>query len=225
MAKNKAADKVSVQSEFSQPKKRRPFTVFLIVDDRALRETLVEVLKSQKIDVQDYMTTMEFYHDYLEAKPGVVITEMNLRGMSGLELADKLTSENKDVLVALMAAHAEAPAAVRAMQDNVLDFMLRPVNSESLIALVGRAYAHFYDVDWEFVGEDLEFIEDSLRRLTTRENEVLNLLVEGHSSRQIAELLGVSTKTVEAHRSRINDRMRSNDLAHLLRMVLASRDA
>jgi FixJ family two-component response regulator len=100
---------------------------------------------------------------------------------------------------------------------------MKPVSSESLLGLVARAYAQHYDVDWDFVGEDLEFIEDSLNRLTAREREVLDLLVEGFSSREIASQIGVATKTIEAHRSRINDKMRSDDLAHLVRMVLAAR--
>ena len=225
MAKSKASGKASAQSEFSQPKKRKPFTVFLIVDDQTIRQSLVEILKSEKIDVQDYMTAMEFYRDYREAKPGVVVSELNLRGMTGIELAEKLAADKKNVLFTLLAGHADAPVAVRAMQENVLDFLLKPVNAKSLLALVARAYAQYYDVDWDFVGEDLDFIEDSLSRITTREREVLDLLVDGHSSREIGSQLGVSTKTVEAHRSRINDKMRSDDLAHLVRMVLASRDA
>ena len=225
MAKSKATGKASAQSEFSQPKKRKPFTVFLIVDDQTIRQSLVEILKSEKIDVQDYMTAMEFYRHYREAKPGVVVSELNLRGMTGIELAEKLTADKKDMLFTLLAGHADAPVAVRAMQENVLDFLLKPVNAKSLLALVARAYAQYYDVDWDFVGEDLDFIEDSLSRITTREREVLDLLVDGHSSREIGSQLGVSTKTVEAHRSRINDKMRSDDLAHLVRMVLASRDA
>jgi RNA polymerase sigma factor (sigma-70 family) len=225
MAKSKAPGKTSAQSEFRQPKKRKPFTVFLIVDDQAMRQSLVEILKSEKIDIQDYMTAMEFYRDYRESKPGVVISELNLRGMTGIELVEKLTADKKDVLFTLLAGHADAPVAVKAMQENVLDFLLKPVNAESLLGLVARAYAQYYDVDWEFVGEDLEYIEDSLSRITEREREVLDLLVEGMSSREIGSQLGVSTKTVEAHRARINDKMRSDDLAHLVRMVLASRDA
>jgi two-component system response regulator FixJ len=225
MAKSKATGKASAQSEFSQPKKRKPFTVFLIVDDQTMRGSLVEALKSEKIDVQDYMTAMEFYRHYREAKPGVVVSELNLRGMTGIELAEKLTADKKDMLFTLLAGHADAPVAVRAMQENVLDFLLKPVNAKGLLALVARAYAQYYDVDWDFVGEDLDFIEHSLSRITTREREVLDLLVDGHSSREIGSQLGVSTKTVEAHRSRINDKMRSDDLAHLVRMVLASRDA
>lgn len=225
MAKSKATGMTGAQSEFSQPKKRKPFTVFLIVDDQAMRQTLADILKSEKIDVQDYMTAMEFYRDYRESKPGVVISELNLRGMTGIELVEKLTADKRDVLFALLAGHADAPVAVKAMQENVLDFLLKPVHAESLLELVARAYAQYYDVDWDFVGEDLEYIEDSLSRITEREREVLDLLVEGYSSREIGSQLGVSTKTVEAHRARINDKMRSDDLAHLVRMVLASRDA
>lgn len=141
--------------------------------------------------------------------------------MTGIELVEKLTADKKDVLFTLLAGHADAPAAVKAMQENVLDFLLKPASAKSLLGLVARAYAQYYDVDWDFVGEDLDDIEDSLKRLTTREQEVLDLLVDGLSSRDIGSQLGVFTKTVEAHRARINDKMRSDDLAHLVRMVLA----
>jgi two-component system response regulator FixJ len=212
--------KASAQSEFSQPKKRRPFTVFLIVDDQTVRESLVEVLKAQKIEVQDYMTAMEFYRDYREAKPGVLITEIQLRGMTGLELLEKLSSEKQDLLVAFISGHADAPAAIQGMQAGAIDFLTKPVQSESLMAVVARAYATYYDVDWDFVGEDLDDIEKSINRITGREREVLDLVVEGLSSPEIAERLGISTKTVEAHRARINDKMRSDDLPHLIRMML-----
>jgi FixJ family two-component response regulator len=145
--------------------------------------------------------------------------------MTGIELVEKLTADRNDVLFTLLAGHADAPAAVKAMQENVLDFLLKPVNAESLLGLVACAYAQYYDVDWDFVGEDLDDIEDCLSRITEREREVLDLLVEGYSSREIGSQLAVSTKTIEAHRARINDKMRSDDLAHLVRMVLASRDA
>ena len=220
MAKSKASCKVSAQSQFSQPKKRQPFTVFLIVDDRPLRQTLVEILKSEKIDVQDYMTAMEFYRDYREAKPGVLITEIQLRGMTGMELFEKLSADKQDLPVAFISGHADAPTAIQGIQAGAIDFLTKPVQGKLLIAVVARAYASYYDVDWDFVGEDLEDIEKSLSRITGREREVLDLVVEGLSSREIGARLGVSTKTVEAHRARINDKMRSDDLPHLIRMML-----
>jgi FixJ family two-component response regulator len=217
----KARTKAKAVSEFSQPKKRQPFSVFLVVDDQALRQTLVDVLKAERIDVHDYMTAMEFYRDYREEKPGVLVAELHLRGMSGLELVEKLVADKKDLLSALLIGHADAPTAVKAMRENVYDFLLKPVTSESLLGIVARAYAQYYDVDWDFVGVDPDFVEDSLNRLTAREREVLDMLIEGHSSREIGTQLVVSTKTVEAHRARINDKMRSDDLPHLVRMVLS----
>ena len=220
MAKSKASGKASALSEFSQPKKRRPFTVFLIVDDRMLRESLVEFLQAEKIDVQDYMTAMEFYRDYREARPGVLVTEVQLRGMSGMELFEKLTADKQDLPVAFISGHADAPMAIQGIKAGAIDFLTKPVQGESLVALIARAYATYYDVDWDFVGEDLDDIEKSVSRITGREREVLDLVVDGLSSRAIGESLGISTKTVEAHRARINDKMRSDDLPHLIRMMM-----
>ncbi len=217
--------KSSSQSEFSQPKKRRPFTVFLIVDDRAMRESLAEILKNQKIDVQDYMTAMEFYRDYRERKPGVVIADLNLRGMSGRELFDKVNVEFPELPVMFLAGHADAPTAIQGMKAGAADFLVKPVSAESLLAASARGYAWYYDTDWDFVGEDLDQIEDSLARVTDREREVLDLIVDGLSSREIGTRLDVSTKTVEAHRARINDKMRAIDLPHLVRMMLAHADS
>ena len=224
MAKSKAFGRASAQSEFSQSKKRKPFTVFLIVDDQKLRQTLVEILKSEKIDVQDYMTAMEFYRDYREAKPGVLISEIQLRGMSGVELFEKLAADKQDLPVAFISGHADAPTAIQGMQAGAIDFMTKPVHGEALISLIARAYATYYDVDWDFVGEDLDDIEKSINRITGREREILDLVVEGLSSREIGARLGISIKTVEAHRARINDKMRSDDLPHLIRMMMVYND-
>ena len=224
MVKSTASGKASTLSEFSQPKKRKPFTVFLIVDDQTLRQTLVDILKAEKIEVQDYMTAMEFYRDYREAKPGVLITEIQLRGMTGMELFEKLSVDKQDVPVAFISGHADAPTAIQGMQAGAIDFLTKPVQGKSLMAVVARAYASYHDVDWDFVGEDLEEIERSLSRITGRERETLDLVVEGLSSREIGARLGISTKTVEAHRARINDKMRSDDLPHLIRMMLVYND-
>jgi FixJ family two-component response regulator len=92
------------------------------------------------------------------------------------------------------------------------------------MAAINRAYASFYDVDWDFVGDDVDDIESSIARLTDRETEVLDRIAEGESSREIGAELGISTKTVEAHRARINDKMRADDLPHLIRMVFILRE-
>lgn len=207
--------------EFQQPRKRKPFTVMLVVDDQAERAALVRLLQQHKIDVRDYMTAMEFYRDYRDKAPGVLIMEARLRGMSGMELHQKLMDEKFELPVVLIAGHADAPLAVRSVLNGAFDFVVKPIRETELIGVIARAYSYYYDVDGEVVGEDLDEIEDGMSRLSDREKEILDHIVQGHSSRDIGRELGISTKTVEAHRARINDKMRANDLPHLIRMCLA----
>ena len=217
----RAERKAPPLTEFQQPKKRRPFTVFLIEDDQAVRASLVEALGEYKITVRDYMTAMEFYRDYREPVPGVLILDLRLPGMSGVELQEKLNEDGFELPVVMISGHAEVPMAVRAMKNGAFDFLCKPLKIEDLVAAIARSYAYFYDVDPEVLEEELEDTEDSINRLTGRERQVLDHVVDGLSSREIAQELGVSTKTVEAHRARINDKMRADNVSHLIRMCFA----
>lgn len=212
-------------TEFQQPKKRKPFTVFLVEDDQEVRATLVDALTEQKIQVRDYMTAMEFYRDFRETVPGVLILDIRLPGMTGPELQHKLAKDGFELPLIMISGHADVPAAVQAMKDGAVDFLCKPLTAESMIAAVARAYNEFYDVDSHLVVDELDETENSLSRLTSREREVLDFVVDGMSSREIAEELGVSAKTVEAHRARINDKMRVDDVAHLIRICFAYNDA
>ncbi len=221
-ASRKTAQKAgSTLSEFEQPKKRKPFTVLLVVDDQAERAALVDTLQQQKIEVRDYMTAMEFYRDFREKTPGVLIMEARLRGMSGLELYEKLSAEDFELPVIFIAGHADAPMAVRAVTNGAFDFLVKPIKEQPLISAVIRAYSYYYDVDSGAAGDEFEEIADGMSRLSDREKQILDHIVAGQSSRDIGQQLGISTKTVEAHRARINDKMRADDLPHLIRMCLA----
>ncbi len=208
-------------TEFEQPRKRRPFTVFLVEDDQAVRASLVEALGEQKITVRDYMTAMEFYRDFREPVPGVLVLDIRLPGMSGTELQEKLLEDGFELPIVMISGHADVPMAVRAMKNGAFDFLTKPIKVDHLVSAIARAYSFFYDVDTDVLAEELEETEGSINRLTGREREVLDHVVEGLSSREIAEELGVSTKTVEAHRARINDKMRADDVSHLIRMCFA----
>ena len=213
--------KAPPMTEFEQPRKRKPFTVFLVEDDQAVRASLVEALAEFKITVRDYMTAMEFYRDYRESVPGVLILDLRLPGMTGSELQEKLTEDGFELPIVMISGHADVPMAVKAMKNGAFDFLCKPVKVEALVAAIARAYAYFYDVDADVFEEELEETEDSINRLTGRERQVLDHVVDGLSSREIAQELGVSTKTVEAHRARINDKMRADNVSHLIRMCFA----
>lgn len=176
-----------------------------------------EALEEEKLVVNDYMTAMEFYRDFREVVPGVLVLDIRLPGMSGIELQKKLAGEDFPLPVVMISGHADVPMAVRAMKNGAFDFLCKPVKMDDLVAAVGRAYHYYYDVEID-LDDELDATEDSLNRLTTREREVLDHVVDGLSSREIAGELDVSTKTVEAHRARINDKMRADNVAHLIRM-------
>lgn len=204
-------------TEFENLRKRRDFTVFLVEDDQAIRGSMKEALEEEKLVVNDYMTAMEFYRDFRDVVPGVLILDIRLPGMTGIELQEKLAEEDFPLPIVMISGHADVPMAVRAMKNGAFDFLCKPVKVEDLLAAVARAYHFYYDVDVD-MDDELDATEDSLNRLTSREREVLDHVVDGLSSREIAEELAVSTKTVEAHRARINDKMRADNVAHLIRM-------
>ena len=204
-------------TEFHSPRKRKEFTVFLVEDDQAIRASMKEALEEEKLQVDDYMTAMEFYRDYREAKPGILILDIRLPGMSGIELQEKLAAEDFPLPIVMISGHADVPMAVRAMKNGAFDFLCKPVKVHDMVEAVARGYHCYYDVDVD-MDDELDETEDSLNRLTSREREVLDHVVDGLSSREIAEELTVSTKTVEAHRARINDKMRADNVAHLIRM-------
>ena len=89
-------------TEFDNPRKRKDFTVFLVEDDEPVRHAMRDVLVEEKIKVEDYMTAMEFYRDYRDARPGVLILDIRLPGMSGVELQEKLVKDKFALPVIMM---------------------------------------------------------------------------------------------------------------------------
>jgi len=205
------------KTEFDTTSKRREFTVFLVEDDESIRASLKEALEDEKLVVRDYMTAMEFYRDFRDVVPGVLVLDIRLPGMTGIELQEKLVDEEFPLPIVMISGHADVPRAVKAMKNGASEFLCKPVKLDELLDAVSRAYHYYYSVDLDLDSE-LDATEDSLNRLTSREREVLGFVVDGLSSREIAGELGVSTKTVEAHRARINDKMRADSVAHLIRM-------
>jgi two-component system, LuxR family, response regulator FixJ len=208
-------------AEFEQQKKRRPFSIYLIMDDTMARMELVKALSILRLPTHEYMTAREFMLDYRDNVPGVVITEYRLRDMLATELQSKLHASKRDIPIVLMISPADSGEGVKAMRHNGMDFVLKSTAEQTLSQAVWRAYAQWYDVDWDFVAINLNEVDNCMSRLTDREQQVLKLMGEGMSSREIGRKLKVSVKTVEAHRARINDKMRADDLADMARMLCA----
>ena len=207
--------------EFVLTEKRRPFTVFLIKSDEAVRSEMTTILQTAQIEVREYLTATEFYLDEKYHVPGVVLIDARIQGMPVAELLTRLQDNNSAIQVVAIASHAHVPAGIQLLKQGASDFVSRPLDSRELISTVARAYCSHYDIESSSLFDSVEDIVAGLTRLTERERQVLDLLVKGYSSRGISDHLGIRVKTVEAHRSRVNDKMRARDVAHLIRMCLA----
>ncbi|MEO2031586.1 MAG: response regulator, partial [Planctomycetaceae bacterium] len=128
------------KTEFDKADGRRDFTVFLVEDDEAIRASLKEALEDEKLVVEDYMTAMEFYRDFREVVPGVLVLDIRLPGMSGIDLQKKLVAEEFPLPIVMISGHADVPMAVKAMRSGASDFLCKPVKLDQLLSAVGRAY-------------------------------------------------------------------------------------
>lgn len=184
--------------------------VFLIVDDEGQRIQIAKELESAGFSVRTYFTAREFLLDAVDKKTGVIITGYRLREMNGVELVEHLAAKRNSLPVVLLTGHADVPKLIKA---GISEFIVHPYDLETLQDAIGRAVNGNQFTDNELM--------EAFKRLTDRELEVVNAICEGHSSREIAADLEISTKTVEAHRARIMDKTRAGDVGDLVRMRMA----
>ena len=193
-------------------------TVFVVDDDRAMRESLSWLLDSVGLRVRSYATAAEFLADHDPAQPGCLVLDVRMPGMSGLDLQAELARRGVELPTIVITGHAEVSMAVRAVKAGALDFIEKPFSDQLLLDRVRQAL----EIDLE-VREVRRRREDALRRLATltaREREVLNLVVAGKQNKEIASELGVSPKTVEVHRAHVMSKMCVDSLAELIRITL-----
>jgi FixJ family two-component response regulator len=186
--------------------KKQRVIVFLILRDPRACRTLAEGLTEAGYSVTEFQTAREFMIDKRNHQRGVVLSELRLLGSMGTELVEQLAQEKDTFPVVLLSNHADIPKAVK----SGADFVCGPPTVEALTDAIERTLSPA-DID----ERDLE---KSFHRLTLRELNVLECVVEGKASRDIATDLGISTKTVEAHRARINAKTRARDVGELIRM-------
>ncbi|MBL8669536.1 MAG: response regulator transcription factor [Alphaproteobacteria bacterium] len=147
-----------------------------------------------------------------------VVADIRMPGMSGMELLARLAGELPGLPVILVTGHGDVPLAVRAMKAGAVDFLGKPVQDAELLAALDVAMKR--RVAERAVAERARSARARLARLTAREREVLDAIVAGAPNKRIAHALGISEKTVEAHRARVMEKMEATSLAGLVRDAL-----
>ena len=193
-------------------------SVFVVDDDQAIRHSLKWLIESVGLRVHTFASAEEFLHAYYPGQSGCLLLDVRMPGMSGLELQAHLARQESRLPIIMITGHGDVPMAVKAMQAGAVDFIQKPFNDEVLLDSIRRAL----DLSGKQREERMRQAElvTRLAELTPREHEVMEMVAGGKSNREIATLLGVSAKTVEAHRARVMDKMHADSLADLVRMVL-----
>jgi two-component system response regulator FixJ len=197
--------------------KKNP-VIMVVDDDSGVRNAMRSLLKSVGLESALFASAQEFLAAYQPAQPGVLVLDIRMPGMSGLELQQQLNLRGAVIPVIFMTGHGDIPMAVEAMQHGAFDFLQKPFRDQDLLDRIQRAIAK--DIEQRQSLGEHERIKTHMESLTAREREVLDLMIQGKQNKVIAQDLGVSPRTVEIHRARVMEKMDAQSVAQLVRMML-----
>ena len=192
-------------------------TVFVVDDDGFMRELLARVLPDAGIPVRTFASAFDLLAEVDLRAPCVLLLDVQMPGMTGLELQAELRDRGVDVPVIFLTASANVPMAVAAMRDGAVDFLEKPFDTDTLVARVRQTLARL-EADSAQTPE--REYGKRFATLTQREREVHDLMVTGQTSKMMARAIGGSFRTIEIHRTRIMGKMAATSLADLVRMAI-----
>ena len=189
-------------------------TVFIIDDDAAVRDSIQELVESVGLRAQCYASGQVFLDDFQPQRAGCLVLDVRMAGMSGLQLQQKLNELGAETPVIIITGHGDVPMAVRALQAGAADFIQKPYRDQLLLDSINKALAADAATRRAAVGTDE--LDQQLASLTKREQEVLDKLLEGGSSKHVASDLGISPRTVEAHRQNLMRKLKVGSIKELI---------
>jgi FixJ family two-component response regulator len=189
--------------------------VHVVDDDDAVRNAVTRLLRLSGFQSRGYRSAGEFLLAERPDAPGCLILDMRLPGPSGLDLHQRLSEEKFSLPVIFLTGYADVATCVQAMKAGAVDFLLKPVRREPLLESVTAALAR--DAANRELRHQLSGLQERYETLTSRERQVLALVVSGRLNKEIAGELGNSERTVKAHRAHIMDKMQAGSVADLVR--------
>lgn len=191
-----------------------PPVVYVVDDHAAVRDALSELAASVGLAARTYGNVQEFLDDYQADQPGCLVLDVRMPGTSGLELLERLPEYDVYMPVIVITGHGDVPMSVRAMKAGALEFLEKPFNEQTLLERIREALA--LDAVWRRERRARHELEAAVAQLTPREREVLEALLQGKPNKAIAGMLGISRKTLDVHRRRIQEKLRVDSYAELI---------
>jgi FixJ family two-component response regulator len=192
-------------------------TVFIVDDDDAICDGLCNLLESVGIDAERFGSAEAFLARSLEDRPGCLLLDARLPGMTGVEFQERLIQAGIRIPIIFMTAHGDVPMVRKVMKAGAVEFLTKPFEKEELLAAIHHAFA--MDSARRQERRELNAIQSRLDLLTPREREVMSLVTSGLLNKQIAAELNLSEITVKLHRRHLLDKMQAESLADLVKMA------
>jgi len=191
--------------------------VFVVDDDASLRRSTERLVRSLGVDVQTFASAREFLDGARVERPGCLVLDVRMPGVSGLDLQDELTQRGIHLPIVFLTGHGDIPMTVRAMRAGAVEFLTKPVKPRELLAAVRTALERGRES--QRARRESDLLRERYETLTPRERQVLPLVVAGLLNKQIAGQLTSSERTVKFHRAHIMKKMQADSLAELVRMA------
>lgn len=205
--------------DFSQEELRQSATVFAVDDEVFILNALTRVLKHAGLRSKTFGSAEQFLAEHDPGQPGCLLLDVSMPGMTGLELQELLNERQSKLPIIILTGTGSVQMAVDAIKNGAIDFIEKPFDNKNLLKSVWHAIET--DARNRFVLQQCDGIMQHFEKLTAREREVMELMIEGKSSKAIACLLGTSARTCEQHRARVMEKMGATSLADLVRMSIA----
>jgi FixJ family two-component response regulator len=192
-------------------------TVFVVDDDPSVLKALERLLRQADWNVETFESAESFLARPRHPGPGCLVLDVNLPGLDGLELQRRQSESGAALPIVFLTGRGDIPMSVRAIKAGAVDFLTKPVETESLIRAIRAA---FDQEAAERVAQSATFeLRQRFETLTPREREVLAALAAGRLNKQIASDLGIVEQTVKFHRARIMERMQAKTVAELMHIA------
>ena len=195
-------------------------TIFVVDDNRHAREAMSVLLAHAGYRVKTYANARAFLDSYRPGDKGCLITDVRMPGMGGFELLAQFAAAGHGLPAIVITGQGDIATAVQAMKAGAVDFIEKPTNPQTLLACIDRALQQVADPDQRSARRSAAAMR--IAGLTTREREVMELVVAGHANKEIAYRLGISQRTIETHRAAVMKKMGAASLSELIRLEMAA---